>query len=56
MGVLGEGASSGIEDLGLRAGLSCYFFFFPLRKTHPELTSVAHLPLFCMWVTAPARP
>src|SRR3712207_4869248 len=25
-------------------------FFFPLRKIRPELTSVANLPLFCMWV------
>ena len=29
-----------------------YIFF--LRKTCPELTSVANLPLFCMWLTATA--
>ena len=29
-------------------------FFCLLRQIHPELTSVASLPLFCMWVATTA--
>ena len=28
-----------------------YLFIILLRKIHPELTSTANLPLFCIWVT-----
>ena len=34
--------------------LRAVFFFFSVRKTGPELTSVANLPLFYMWVTTTA--
>ena len=33
---------------------SRFFFFFPMRKIDPELTSVANLPPFCMWDAATA--
>ena len=33
---------------------SADFFFFLVRKIGPELTSVAILPLFCMWISATA--
>ena len=32
----------------------CFCFFFLVRKIGPELTSVANLPLFCMWVALTA--
>ena len=34
----------------------CFLFFFGLRKIHPELTSIANLPLFCLWAGTTARP
>ena len=33
-----------------------FFFFFWLRKIHPELTSIANLPLLCRWVTTTTWP
>ena len=33
-----------------------FFLSFLLRKIHPELTSIANLPLFCMWATTTAWP
>ena len=35
---------------------SCYPFFSLLRKIHPELTSAANLPLFCMQASTTAWP
>ena len=33
-----------------------FLFIFFLKKIDPEVTSVAKLPLFCMWVAATAWP
>ena len=33
-----------------------WFFFLLVRKIRPELTSIANLPLLCMWDAPTARP
>ena len=53
-GVVGRVLKREQKKLPIEAGTG--LFKFLLRKVCPELTSIANLPLFCMWVTATAWP